>query len=373
MGRAAPGDSATKLRRVSTTRGRRQLQQNSRVAVAERGLIALFHRSRPSPSPFSGFRRLARVPPLPSLMPRAGHCRISHSRSRPPAISTSSWRSATSCCPRPGRQRRRGAGARCRRHARSRPTNLPKPDRADHPGSEGRHAHVPADRRRRQDGRGPCGDRGLERCFLAPRSCRPGQPIKLTLAPERSAADDSEADPPSRLAAVAISLQPSVAQQRRADPRRRRRFRRRVDQCAAAPRDARARPASSTRACSRPARPTACRSTCISEVIHAFSYDVDFQRDFQPGDQLRNPATSAIADGEGHLAKTGRRALRLAHPERPAARALSLHPAGRPHRLVQPQGQFGAQGSAAHARRRRQDHLGLRHAHASDPGLQHDA
>src|SRR5581483_3539480 len=42
----------------------------------------------------------------------------------------------------------------------------------------------------------------------------------------------------------------------------------------------------------------------MTDVIHAFSYDVDFQRDFQPGDRFEI-LYQRYLDSDGHLAKTG--------------------------------------------------------------------
>jgi murein DD-endopeptidase MepM/ murein hydrolase activator NlpD len=138
---------------------------------------------------------------------------------------------------------------------------------------------------------------------FSPRQLKPGQPIKLTLAP--NGADDAETDgttqPPLQL--MALSLQPSVARNvelvRGADG------------------------VFTAEASNVPLQREVARAGGIirsslfeagqaggvpievmSEVIHAFSYDVDFQRDFQPGDRYEI-LYEQMVDDAGRLAKTG--------------------------------------------------------------------
>src|SRR5262249_3087157 len=126
------------------------------------------------------------------------------------------------------------------------------------------------------------------RDVFSPRQLKPGQPIKLTLAPD--GADDREDDPDTdggtqpSLQLVALSLRPSVARNvelvRDLDggftaeasnvPLQR--------QVARAGGVIRSSLFEAGQAGGVPIE-------AMSEVIHAFSYDVDFQRDFQPGDR----------------------------------------------------------------------------------------
>lgn len=138
---------------------------------------------------------------------------------------------------------------------------------------------------------------------FSPRHLQVGQPIKLTLLPSDSVADDTEAYPQAGLQLMAISLQPSVAQN--------------VELVRGVGGDFVA------EATNVPLHREVARSAGIirsslfeagqadgvpigvlGDVIHAFSYDVDFQRDFQPGDRYEI-LYERYADGEGHLAKPG--------------------------------------------------------------------
>jgi len=137
----------------------------------------------------------------------------------------------------------------------------------------------------------------------SPRKLQVGQPITLTLLPNDPAADDSQSDPQAGLQLMAISLQPSVAQN--------------VELIRGVGGDFVA------EATNVPLHREVMRSAGIinsslfeagqadgvpigvlSDVIHAFSYDVDFQRDFQPGDRYEI-LYQRYADGEGRLAKVG--------------------------------------------------------------------
>lgn len=137
----------------------------------------------------------------------------------------------------------------------------------------------------------------------SPRKLQVGQPITLTLLPNDPAVDDSQSDPQAGLQLMGISLQPSVAQN--------------VELIRGVGGDFVA------EATNVPLHREVMRSAGIinsslfeagqadgvpigvlSDVIHAFSYDVDFQRDFQPGDRYEI-LYQRYADGEGRLAKVG--------------------------------------------------------------------
>ena len=110
----------------------------------------------------------------------------------------------------------------------------------------------------------------------------------------------------------------------------------------------------------------------MSAMVKAFSYDVDFQRELRFGDGYE-VVYEQYADEKGVSVKTGRivyAALTL------SGKALAIYgytdQTGH-QRFLQCAGRERAQGTAAHAHGRRPDHLGLRHAQASDPGLLADA
>ncbi len=141
------------------------------------------------------------------------------------------------------------------------------------------------------------------RDVFSPRSLRPGQPIRLTLAAgdSNSSAPGPETAPALQL--LGLTLQPSV--ERNVE------LTRELD--------------GSFTAQSKPV-PLALEPTrsagvihsslfeageaegvpvdVMTEVIHAFSYDVDFQRDLQPGDRYEI-VYERYLDDAGHLAKTG--------------------------------------------------------------------
>jgi murein DD-endopeptidase MepM/ murein hydrolase activator NlpD len=137
----------------------------------------------------------------------------------------------------------------------------------------------------------------------SPRKLQVGQPIKLTLLPNDDADATTDTDPAAGLQLMAISLQPSVSQN--------------VELIRGVGGDfvAEARNVPLHREVARAAgvinsslfeagQADGVPIAVLSEVIHAFSYDVDFQRDFQPGDRYEI-LYQRYADGEGHLAKLG--------------------------------------------------------------------
>jgi murein DD-endopeptidase MepM/ murein hydrolase activator NlpD len=137
----------------------------------------------------------------------------------------------------------------------------------------------------------------------SPRKLQVGQPIKLTLLPNDPAADDSQTDPQAGLQLMAISLQPSVTlnveltrgiggdfvAETTNVP-----LRREVTRSAGIIRSS----------LFEAGQADGVPIDVLSEVIHAFSYDVDFQRDFQPGDRYEI-LYQRYSDGAGNLAKVG--------------------------------------------------------------------
>jgi len=84
----------------------------------------------------------------------------------------------------------------------------------------------------------------------------------------------------------------------------------------------------------------------MGEIIHAFSYDVDFQRDIQPGDSYEI-LYERYADGAGNLAKTGDiqfASLTLSGRKLAIYRYTTADGA----RTGSPEGRFSAQGAAPH-------------------------
>lgn len=138
---------------------------------------------------------------------------------------------------------------------------------------------------------------------FSPRQLKPGQPIKLTLAP--SGQDDAEFDGSgsSELQLMALSLQPSVA--------RNVELVRGLDGAFTAQSTdvplhrEMARAAGSIQSSLFEAgQADGVPIEVMSEIIHAFSYDVDFQREIQPGDRYE-VLYERYADGDGNLAKIG--------------------------------------------------------------------
>lgn len=137
----------------------------------------------------------------------------------------------------------------------------------------------------------------------SPRKLQVGQPIKLTFLPNDTEADSSQTDTQAGLQLMGISLQPSLAQN--------------VELTREVGGDfvAKATDVPLQREITRSAgvissslfeagQADGVPIDVLSEVIHAFSYDVDFQRDFQPGDRYEI-LYQRYVDGDGHLAKLG--------------------------------------------------------------------
>ncbi len=136
---------------------------------------------------------------------------------------------------------------------------------------------------------------------FSPRQLKPGQPIKLTLAPSGDAQTDGLGQLGLQL--VALSLQPSVA--------RNVELVRGLDGAFTAQSTdvplhrEMARAAGSIQSSLFEAgQADGVPIDVMSEIIHAFSYDVDFQRDIQPGDSYEI-LYERYADGDGKLAKIG--------------------------------------------------------------------
>ena len=136
---------------------------------------------------------------------------------------------------------------------------------------------------------------------FSPRALKPGQPIKLTLAPN----DQEDAGDPSipALQLVGLTLQPSA--ERNVE------LTRGFDGTFTAkskdvPLDLEETRAAGTIRSSlfEAGHADGVPIQILTDVIHAFSYDVDFQRDFQPGDRYEI-LYEGYLDAEGNLAKTG--------------------------------------------------------------------
>jgi len=141
------------------------------------------------------------------------------------------------------------------------------------------------------------------RDVYSPKKLQIGQPIKLTLLPNDAADDATDADSVAGLQLMGISLQPSVSQN--------------VELIRGISGDfvAEAKNVPLHREVARSAgvinsslfeagQADGVPIAVLSEVIHAFSYDIDFQRDFRPGDRYEI-LYQRYADGEGRLAKLG--------------------------------------------------------------------
>jgi murein DD-endopeptidase MepM/ murein hydrolase activator NlpD len=138
---------------------------------------------------------------------------------------------------------------------------------------------------------------------FSPRQLMPGQPIKLTLAPgdESDAETDGTSQPPLQL--VALSLQPSVAKNVE--------LTRGLDGAFTAQstdvplhRQTTAVAGIIQSSLFEAGQSDGVPIEVMSEIIHAFSYDVDFQRDIQPGDGYE-VLYDRYEDADGNLAKTG--------------------------------------------------------------------
>ena len=110
----------------------------------------------------------------------------------------------------------------------------------------------------------------------------------------------------------------------------------------------------------------------LIEAIRAYSYTVDFQRDFQPGDWFEILYEQDFSR-ERRARPQRRHPVRQADPVRARLRHLPVRARGWPHRLLQPRRREHAPRAHAHADRRGADQLQFRPAPTSDPGLQPDA
>jgi murein DD-endopeptidase MepM/ murein hydrolase activator NlpD len=138
---------------------------------------------------------------------------------------------------------------------------------------------------------------------FSPRDLKPGQPIKLTLVPDDSAGSDASEILSPALQLVGLALQPSVE--------RNVALSRAIDGSFSAESTAiplKLEPARATgiirSSLFEAGQAAGVPIPVMSDVIHAFSYDVDFQRDFQPGDRFEI-VYERYLDGAGQLAKTG--------------------------------------------------------------------
>ena len=138
---------------------------------------------------------------------------------------------------------------------------------------------------------------------FSPRQLMPGQPIKLTLAPGDQSDAETDGSSQPQLQLVALSLQPSVA--------RNVELTRGLDGAFTAQSTdvplhrEMARAAGSIQSSLFEAgQADGVPIEVMSEIIHAFSYDVDFHREIQPGDRYE-VLYERYADGDGKLAKIG--------------------------------------------------------------------
>ena len=137
---------------------------------------------------------------------------------------------------------------------------------------------------------------------FSPRQLMVGQPIKLTLAPsDQSESADDSGQPQLQL--VSLSLQPSVAKNVE--------LTRQIDGAFTAQSTDVPLERHTTRVAGsiqsslfEAGQSDGVPIEVMSEIIHAFSYDVDFQRDIQPGDSYEI-LYDRYEDADGNLAKTG--------------------------------------------------------------------
>jgi len=139
--------------------------------------------------------------------------------------------------------------------------------------------------------------------IFSPRALKPGQPIKLTLSSDdQPDGNDGTADQPN-LHLMALTLEPSV--ERHVE------LTRSLDGAFTAKSKNVPLEIETTRAAGtiqtslfEAGQAEGVPIEIISEVIHAFSYDVDFQRDFQPGDKFEIVYKRYLNEA-GELAKSG--------------------------------------------------------------------
>ncbi|HEY2889968.1 MAG TPA: peptidoglycan DD-metalloendopeptidase family protein [Dongiaceae bacterium] len=138
---------------------------------------------------------------------------------------------------------------------------------------------------------------------FSPKQLMPGQPIKLTLAPSDQNDDDGDGSVPPQLQLVSLSLQPSVAKNVE--------LTRGLDGAFTAQstdvplhRQTTAIAGHIQSSLFEAGQSDGVPIEVMSEIIHAFSYDVDFQRDIQPGDAYEI-LYDRYEDADGNLAKTG--------------------------------------------------------------------
>ncbi len=137
---------------------------------------------------------------------------------------------------------------------------------------------------------------------FSPRQLMVGQPIKLTLAPSDQG-DGGDGSSQPQLQLVSLSLQPSVEKNVE--------LTRSVDggftaQSTNVPLERHTTRVAGTIQSSlfEAGQSDGVPIEVMSEIIHAFSYDVDFQRDIQPGDNYEI-LYDRYEDADGNLAKTG--------------------------------------------------------------------
>jgi len=170
---------------------------------------------------------------------------------------------------------------------------------------------------------------------FSPKQLMPGQPIKLTLAPADQGSDNEDAGQP-QLQLVSLSLQPSV--ERNVE------LTRGTDgvftaQSTNVPlhRDIARAAGTIQSSLFEAGQSDGVPVEVMTEIIHAFSYDVDFQREIQAGDSYEI-LYERFADDQGHLAKTGNilyasltlggRTLALYHYTLPDGRTDWFNPKG---------------------------------------------
>ena len=138
---------------------------------------------------------------------------------------------------------------------------------------------------------------------FSPKQLMPGQPIKLTLAPSDQNDDGGDGSAQPQLQLVSLSLQPSVAKNVE--------LTRGLDGAFTAQSTEVPLHRQTTAVSGRiqsslfeAGQSDGVPIEVMSEIIHAFSYDVDFQRDIQPGDAYEI-LYDRYEDADGNLAKTG--------------------------------------------------------------------